>query len=346
MLVDGNIGGTIDGTSGADIAELDAQVESADRIGFDGVWTTEVGRDPFLPLALAARRAPRLGVGTAVAVAFARNPMTVAVAANDVQCMSAGRFTLGLGSQVKAHITRRFGMPWSEPAARMGEFISAVRAIWNCWQSGAELDFRGDFYQHTLMTPMFSPPPNPWGTPPILLAAVGARMTATAAEVADGLIVHGFTSERYLREVTTPTVSASLRRSGRERSGFTISYPGLVATGGDEQSFSAAVTEVRRQIAFYGATPAYRSVLELHGWGDLHTDLHKLSRDGQWAAMTDLIDDTVLNTFAVVGEPTEAGAEVRRRFDGLVDRFTLYTPYTIAESVRTAVVDAVHGDER
>lgn len=342
MLVDGNIGGTIDGTDGADIAELERQVGAADRLGFDGVWTTEISRDPFLPLALAARSSVRLTLGTAVAVALARSPMTVAGTAYDLQSLCAGRFVLGLGTQVKAHITRRFGMPWSQPAARMAEFVAAVRAIWECWQSGSALDFRGDFYQHTLMTPMFSPPPSPWDTPPILLAAVGSRMTATAAEVADGLILHSFTSARYLREVTTAAVLGGLRTAGRTRSGFTISYPGLVATGGDERSFAKAVDAVRRQIAFYGATPAYRPVLELHGWADLHTELHRLSRDGRWAVMADLIDDTVLQTFAVVGEPETAGAEIGKRFGGVVDRFTLSTPYPLEESVRAAVVDAVH----
>ncbi|WP_109526722.1 MULTISPECIES: LLM class F420-dependent oxidoreductase [Nocardia] len=342
MLVDGNFGGVIDGTAGGDLADLDEQIAAADRAGLDGIWTTEISRDPFLPLALAARQSTRLTLGTAIAVAFARNPMTVAVTANDLHCLSGGRFVLGLGTQVRAHITRRFGMPWSAPAARMREFVLAVRAIWSCWEHGTELDFRGDFYQHTLMTPMFRPQLSPWGTPPVLLAAVGAEMTRTAAEVGDGLIVHALTSERFLREVTMPIVSGGLRKSSRERGEFTISLPGLVATGSDDRALEVAVRAVREQIAFYGATPAYRAVLDLHGWGDLHTELHRMSKAGQWSTMPDLIDDTVLGTFAVVGDPEHVGAEIRRRFDGLVDRFTLYTPYPMADSVRARVVDAVH----
>jgi probable F420-dependent oxidoreductase len=334
MLVDGNIGGVTDGTEGGSIAEIDAQVAQARHAGLDGLWTTETSRDPFLPLLLAAERAPGLTIGTAVAVAFARSPMTLAVSANDLHAMSGGRFVLGLGSQVAAHVTRRFSMPWSAPAARMREFVLALRAIWTSWQTGERLHFTGEFYSHTLMPPLFRPAPNPHGTPPVLVAAVGPLMTRVAVEVADGLLVHSLTSERYLREVTLPQV---------DRPDFTISYPGLVATGADEQSFTAAVAKVREQIAFYAATPAYRAVLDLHGWGDLHTELHRLSRRGDWQTMTGLVDDTVLATFAVVGEPAAAGAEIARRYSGLVDRFTLYTPYPLDDATRAVVVSAIRG---
>jgi probable F420-dependent oxidoreductase len=342
MRVDGNIGGSIDGTGGADLAGISDQVAAAERVGYDGVWTTEVSRDPFLPLLLAADRSQGLTLGTAVAIAFARNPMTVATIANDLQAFSSGRFVLGLGSQIKAHVQRRFSMPWSEPAGRMREFVLALRAIWISWQDGGRLDFRGDFYQHTLMTPMFSPEPNPWGPPPVVLAAVGPRMTSTAAEVADGLIVHGFTTERYLREVTMPLVRAGLHRSGRARDGFTICYPGLLATGDTERDLETAAAAVREQLAFYGATPAYRAVLDLHGWGDLHTELHRLSVRGDWSTMTGLIDDTVLHTFAVVGEPDRIGAEIYRRFGDIVDRYTLYAPYELDEQLRRRVVSSLH----
>ena len=334
MLVDGNIGGVTDGTAGGNIAEIDAQVAQARRAGLDGVWTTETSRDPFLPLLLAAERAPGMTIGTAVAVAFARNPMTLAATANDLHAMSGGRFVLGLGSQVAAHITRRFSMPWSAPAARMREFVLAMRAIWNSWQTGERLHFTGEFYSHTLMPPLFRPEPNPHGSPPILVAAVGPKMTRVAAEVADGLLVHSLTSERYLREVTIPLI-------GERRAQFTVSYPGLVATGADEPGLTAAIAKVREQIAFYAATPAYRAVLELHGWGDLHTELHRLSRRGDWGAMTGLVDDAVLDAFAVVGEPAAAGAEIARRYSGLADRFTLYTPYPLDERTRATVVAAV-----
>ena len=342
MKVDGNIGGGIDGTGGGDLDVIAGQVAAAERTGYDGVWTTEVSHDPFLPLLLAADRSPGLMLGTAVAVAFARSPMTVATAANDLQSLSSGRFVLGLGSQVKAHVERRFSMPWSEPAARMREFVLALRAIWASWQDGGQLDFCGEFYRHTLMTPMFTPDPNPWGPPPVLLAAVGPRMTQVAAEVADGLIVHGFTTERYLREVTWPIIEAGLSTSGRGRDRFTISYPGLLATGETDAAMAAAIAAVRGQIAFYGATPAYRPVLDLHGWGDLHDELHQLSRRGGWAAMADLVDDTVLNTFAVVATPDQAGPEIQRRYGDLIDRYTLYAPYALDDEVRRRVVTGLH----
>jgi probable F420-dependent oxidoreductase len=341
VYADGNIGGSIDGTGGAELSTLADQVGAAQRIGFDGLWSTEVSRDPFLPLALAAEKAPTLQLGTAVAVAFARNPMSMAVVANDLNTLSAGRFVLGLGSQIQAHIVRRFSMEWSAPADRMREYIAALRAIWHSWQTGERLDFRGAHYQHTLMTPMFSPGPSSYGPPPVLLAAVGPKMTTVAAEAADGLLVHGFTTQRYLREVTVPLIEAGLHATGRTRGDFTISYPGLVVTGADEAEFDEAVAQVRRQIAFYGATPAYRAVLDLHGWGDLHTELHRLSKSGDWATMTGLIDDEVLNSFAVVGEPEIIGSEIVRRFHGLIDRFTLYTPYPLDEAAKATVVEGI-----
>jgi probable F420-dependent oxidoreductase len=333
MLVDGNIGG--------DLAGIDAQVARARRAGLDGVWTTETAHDPFLPLLLAAERAPGLTVGTGVAIAFARSPMTLAATANDLHARSGGRFVLGLGSQVQAHITRRFSMPWSAPAARMREFVLALRAIWAAWQSGERLYFRGEYYSHTLLPPLFRPDPNPYGPPPVVLAAVGPRMTRVAAEIADGLLVHSFTTERYLREVTLPAV-AEHRPPGAP---FTICYPGLVATGADEESYEAAVAAVRRQIAFYGATPAYRPVLEHHGWADLHTELQRLSRRGDWDTMTGLVDDDVLAAFAVTGEPAAAGAEIARRYGDVVERFTLAAPYPLEEQAYRSLVAAVRAAE-
>ena len=340
MRVDSNIGGSIDGTGGAELAVIDAQVRSAERIGFDGVWSTEVSRDPFLPLLLAADRSSTLQLGTAVAVAFARSPMTLAAVANDLNTFSRGRFVLGLGSQIQAHIQRRFSMPWSAPAERMREYLAALRAIWSCWQTGEKLDFRGEFYQHTLMTPMFCPEPNPFGPPKVLVAAVGPKMTEVAAE-SDGLLVHGFTTARYLRDVTMPTIETVLLRTGRTRADFTTSYPGLIVTGTTEAEVLEAEKRVRHQIAFYGSTPAYRAVLDLHGWGDLHLELNRLSKVGDWASMTSLVDDEVLNTFAVVAEPKDVGAEIVRRFDGLVDRFTLYTPYPLDDVVRSDIVEGI-----
>ena len=344
MLIDVNIGGSIDGTRGGDLEELENQVALAERVGCDAVWSTEVGRDPFLPLALAARQSRTLTLGTAVAVAFARNPMTVAASANDLQALSSGRFILGLGSQVKAHITRRFAMPWSDPAERMTEFIDALRAIWGCWNDGERLQFEGRFYRHTLMTPMFSPPPHRWGAPPVVLAAVGPRMNAVAGESADGVIVHSFMTERHLREVTLPQVMAGRERAPSHREDFTVCFPGLVATGETEEEQRTALEAVRSQIAFYGATPAYRSVLDLHGWGDLHEELHRLSVAKRWTEMTALVEDEVLEEFAALGSPSEAGAIVRKRFSGVVDRFTLYAPYPMTETTRHALVAAARSD--
>ncbi|CUU59792.1 probable F420-dependent oxidoreductase, MSMEG_2256 family [Parafrankia irregularis] len=341
MRVDANIGGAGDGVGDATISAVADQVHQAERVGFDGVWAPEINRDPFLPLLIAADRSSRLDLGSAIAVAFARNPMSTAMIANDLAGYSSGRFILGLGSQVRPHIERRFGMPWSAPAARMREFVLALRAIWRSWYDGEPLDFRGEIYQHTLMTPMFSPRPNPLGPPPVMVAAVGPKMTAVAAEVADGMLIHGFTTERYLREVTVPEVKSVLHAHGRSREQFTLSYPGFVVTGADERSIRQGIAATRRRIAFYGSTPAYRGVLDLHGWGDLHVELHRLSRRNEWAAMADLVDDTVLNAFAVVGEPAEVAKEIRRRFEGLVDRFTLYLPDELPEQTQHEVVAGI-----
>jgi probable F420-dependent oxidoreductase len=319
MLVDGGIG--------FDPDDVASQAQRAEEDGYAGVWCAETAHDPFIPLALAARQTGRLEVGTGIAVAFARNPMSMAVVANDCQLYARGRFLLGLGSQIKPHITKRFSMPWSHPAARMREYISAMRAIWACWHDGAPLDFRGDFYTHRLMTPFFNPGENPYGPPKVFLAAVGPLMTEVAGEVADGLLVHGFTTERYLRDVTLPAYARGLDRAGRARAEVQISYPAMVVTGEDEDQTAAAAQAIRTQIAFYGSTPAYLPVLELHGWGDLHRELNRLSKQGQWAEMASLIDDEVLGTFAVVAEPDQVATRLRQRFGDVIDRISFYAPY-------------------
>jgi len=301
-----------------------------EKADYDGLWSSESAHDPFLPLVLAAEHTERTQLGTAIAVAFARSPMPLAYTAHDLQAYSGGRFILGLGSQVKPHIERRFGMPWSHPAPRMREFIEALRAIWSAWNEGTKLSFRGDFYQHTLMTPFFSPPPAPGGAPRVFLAAVGEAMTAVAGEVADGLLVHAFATERYLREVTLPALHRGLTASGRSRTDVEVSLLAMIATGRTEEKMARAVAGVRQQIAFYGSTPAYRGVLDRHGWGGLGDELNALSkssREGKWEAMGGLIDDDVLHAFAVVGEPAEAAAQIRRRFGGLIDRVSFYAPY-------------------
>jgi probable F420-dependent oxidoreductase len=306
---------------------------AAQQAGYAGAWTSEIKHDPFVALGLAAVATDTIELGTSIALAFARNPMSLAVQANDVQLLSRGRLLLGLGSQIRPHITRRFSMPWSHPAPRMREFILALRAIWQCWNEGVKLDFRGEFYKHTLMTPFFNPGPNPYGAPRVLLAGVGDGMTAVAGEVADGFLCHGFTTERYLREVTVP----ALARSGRLE-GFEVSGSPFVATGRNEAELEAACRGVREQIAFYGSTPAYRAVLALHGWAGLSDELHELSRQGRWKDMGTIIDDDVLNTFAVVAEPGQVAAELLRRYGDLMTRMSLYTPYDIGAEVTAPIV--------
>ena len=308
----------------ADVREAAARGEQA---GYGALWTAETQHDPFVTLTLAATVTKNVKLGSAIALAFARNPMSLAVQANDVQLISGGRLLLGLGSQVKTHITRRFSMPWSHPAARMREYVLALQAIWACWNEGTRLAFRGDFYTHTVMTPFFSPGPSPFGPPPVFLAGVGPAMTAVAGEVADGFLCHGFTTERYLREVTLPALAEGRRRGGTARAGFEVAGSPLVATGRTEQELAAAVLGVRGQIAFYGSTPAYRPVLERHGWGALADELHTLSRTGRWDDMAALIDDDVLTAFAVVAEPDRVAPELLRRYGDIMTRMTLYTPY-------------------
>ncbi|WP_027934704.1 TIGR03617 family F420-dependent LLM class oxidoreductase [Amycolatopsis thermoflava] len=318
-------------------ADCRETMRRAERDGFDGVWNTEVKHDPFLPLALGATVTERVTLGTAIAVAFARNPMTVAQTANDLQELSGGRLLLGLGTQIKTHVTRRFSMPWSQPAARMREFVLALRAIWDSWQTGARLNFRGEFYTHTVMTPMFTPPPHPYGPPKVLLAGVGEGMTRAAGEVADGFLCHGFTTERYLREVTVPAL-----RSGRSSlDGFELVGSPMVVTGRTDAEIAAALAGTRRQIAFYGSTPAYRGVLELHDRGELGDELHRLSRRGEWERMGTLVDDELLAAIAVVGKPDEVAAEVRRRYGDLFTRATLYLPYEAEPGLVAEVAAAV-----
>ncbi len=319
----------VDGGIGFDPSGVVESARRAEASGYDGVWTAETAHDPFLPLVLAAEHTERLQLGTGIAVAFARNPMNLAMLANDLQTMSKGRFMLGLGSQIKPHIEKRFSMPWSHPAPRMRELVLAMRAIWASWSGSSRLAFRGEFYRHTLMTPMFDPGPNPYGNPKVFLAAVGERMTEVAGEVADGLLAHAFTTERYLREITGPALERGLSRAGKSRADVELSYPGMVVTGTTEAEWAAATKAVKVQLAFYGSTPAYRPVLELHGWGDLQDELNTLSKRGAWTEMARLIDDDMLNTFAVVGELDEIPGKVLERFGDIVDRFSFYAPYQL-----------------
>ncbi len=308
----------LDALMGAGMDGAGAAAARAERIGCDGVMVPEVAHDPFLPLALAADATSSIRLATGIAVAFARNPMRVAVTASDLHRFSNGRFALGLGSQVRAHITRRFSMEWSDPAKRMAEFIRAVRAIWDAWETRTPLDFRGDYYQHTLMTPMFDHGPSPCGWPTIHLAAVGPAMTKVAGAVSDGLLCHGFTTEAYLRDVTIPTLGRGLAEANRAREEVEVSLPAMCAIATDDDA--PAIAAARSTISFYGSTPAYRPVLEHHGWGALGDELHQLSREGRWDEMGGLVDDEVLHTFYAVGSVDEVATALLTRFGDVVDR--------------------------
>jgi probable F420-dependent oxidoreductase len=292
----------------------------AEEIGFDGAWSNENQGDAFLPLTLAAAATERIALGPSVAIAFSRTPMTVAYLAADLHRFSGGRFVLGLGSQIRPHIEKRFAMPWSEPAARMREFVQALRAIWRSWDEGEPLRFEGRFYRHTLMTPHFSPPPSTHGTPPVYLAAVGPLMTRVAGEVADGVLTHPFLTERYLREIMLPALEAGRAAAGATLAGFEIGLSSFVALD------DADVEAVRRQISFYGSTPAYRPVLELHGWGDLQQELNVLSKQGRWDDMVGVVDDDVLRAMCPVGTAAEVAAELQRRYGSLAQRVRFNRP--------------------
>jgi probable F420-dependent oxidoreductase len=302
------------------LARVAGAAGALERDGYDGGWAAETSHDPFLPLLLAAEHTSRLELGTNIAVAFARNPMIVANIGWDLQEYSKGRFILGLGTQIQPHIEKRFSMPWSHPARRMGEFVSALHAIWSAWKNGTKLRFEGDFYTHKIMTPMFTPDPHPYPAPKIFLAAVGEAMTEVCGEVADGHLGHPMVSKRYLDEVTVPVLLRGLQRSGRDRGDFEVSAEVMVATGANDDELATAMAATRKQIAFYGSTPAYRRVLELHGWGDLHAELNRLSKEGEWDGMASLVDDEMLCAFAVVGPVDTIAEALRKRCDGVVDR--------------------------
>jgi probable F420-dependent oxidoreductase len=310
-----------------DLQQTRQSARDAEAAGYDGVWTAEASHDPFFPLLLAAEHTERVDLATGIAVAFARNPMTLANVGYDLQKYSRGRFILGLGSQVRAHITKRYSMEWSHPAPRMREMITAIKTIWDCWNDGTKLEFRGDYYQHTLMTPLFNPGPNPYGNAKIMLAGVGELMSEVAGEVADGLLCHGFTTDSYLHSVTIPALERGLAKSGRSIGDLEISCLAFVVTGANEEEFEQAAAGVRQQIAFYGSTPAYRAVLDHHGWGDLQDDLNRLSKEGKWQEMSTLIDDDMLNTFAVVGEPEKIAPELSKRYGDVISRMSFYAPY-------------------
>jgi probable F420-dependent oxidoreductase len=306
-----------------DLAAVPDAVRRLEALGYDGTFTFEGPHDAFFPLVLAAEHSRRLMLATAIAVAFPRSPMHLAHMGHDLQLASQGRFVLGLGTQIRTHVEKRYGAVWSRPVARMREMVAAIRAVWRCWNEGERLDFRGDFYRLTLMTPLFSPRKSPWGPPPIFLAGVGAAMTRMVGEVADGLFVHPLNSPEFLRAVTLPALEQGLAKGGRRRDALAVDCQTLVVTGFTEEEFREAENATRMQLAFYGSTPQYRCVLDVHGWGAMQEELRALSKAGRWVEMGALIDDRMLDTFAIRCEPHELPARLAARLGGLVERASL-----------------------
>jgi probable F420-dependent oxidoreductase len=299
----------------------------AEDLGFDALWSTESKHDPFLPLAAAATTTQQLKLGTAIAVAFPRSPTITAHTAWDLQTSSKGRFILGLGTQVKGHNVRRFGVPWESPAKKLRELILALHAIWDCWQNGTPLKVAGEFYQLSLMTPAFSPEPQPYGRPPIYIAGVNPLMCRLAGEVCEGFHVHPMHTVKYLREVALPHIDAGAARAGRSRQDVSLSSLVFVITGDTSQEMSAARERVRSQIAFYASTRNYRVVLDTHGWGETFNRLNKKAAQGAWSDMAQEITDEMLQHFAVEGQPAEIPDKLQAKYDGILDRLTFYHPF-------------------
>lgn len=315
------------------------QAKLLKEAGASGVFTFEGPFDVFTPLVLASS-VDGLDLMSNVAIAFPRNPIQLAHQANDLQLLSKGRFVLGLGTQVRAQIEKRYGTEFDRPVKRMTEMVGALRAIFATWNDGERLDFRGEYHRHTLMTPTFNPGPNPYGPPPIYLGALGPRLTRATAEVADGLLVMPFGSKRFLHGTTLPAVRDGLAKAGRSADDFTV-IPEIivsVASGRDDDHAST-----RMLLAFYGSTPAYRPVLDAHGWGDLQPELNAMSKQGRWQEMAALIDDEMLHTIAACGTPAEIAAHIRDRIDGVSDSICLYQPGPIAVDALAEIVDALGG---
>jgi probable F420-dependent oxidoreductase len=310
-----------------DLRAIPDYARKAEDLGFGALWAAETKHDAFLPLAVAATSTSRIALGTAIAIAFARSPMVLAQIAWDLQKASRGRFTLGLGTQVKAHNERRFSVKWEPPGPRLREVVAALRAIWNTWQTKAPLDFRGKAYRFDLMTPFFDPGPIEHPRIPIYLAGVNPYMAGLAGEVADGLHIHSFHSAKYLREVLHPAAAEGLRRAGRSRLDFTFRASTMVIVGDTRAEIEEQKQQVKQQIAFYASTRTYAAVLAAHGLEGLSPHLHAKSLEGDWKGMADLISDAMLDDFAVVGSWSEIGARIRERFSGLYDCTQLYPTF-------------------
>jgi len=333
----------LDLTYHGDPAGIVAVARAIEERGGDGaLYVPEGNHDAFVYLTLAAVNTERLRLGTSIALAFARSPMAMAYPAYDVHRLAGGRMVLGLGSQIKPHIERRYSMPWSRPADRMQEYIHALRAIWDSWQTGSVLDFRGDFYTHTLMPPLFNPGPLEFPSPEIWLAGVGPRMVAAAGAVADGFICHPLLSRSYLADALHPALAAGRASTGSERP-FTVAAMAMVTTGRTEEGLADAIAGTKRQIGFYASTPAYKPVLDHHGWGELHGVANRFTKEGRWTELGDLVDDEILQTLAVVGELDAVGNAMRARFDGLAERIILSIPYRADDLLGLDIATAAGG---
>jgi probable F420-dependent oxidoreductase len=310
-----------------DLPSIADYARKVEAMGYDCLWSSETQHDPFLPLAVASGVTDTIKLGTAIAVAFPRSPMILAHIAWDLQHASDGRFILGLGTQVKGHNERRFSVPFESPGPKLREIIQALRAIWDCWQNGTKLDFKGTFYRFNLMTPFFNPGPIEHPRIPIYIAGVNRYMCRLAGEVCDGLHVHPFNSPTYLREYVNPAVAEGLAQSGRSRADFTFVTSTFVVLGDTEAEQREARQAVKQQIAFYASTRTYEPVLAAHGWQDLIPHLHRKSVEGDWKGMADLVTDEMVDTYAVTGTYETIGAKIRERYTGLLDRTSFYQPH-------------------
>jgi len=308
------------------------EARRAEATGFDGLWTVEAGCDPFLPLIQAASATRELELGTSIAVAFGRSPLSMAQVAWDLQRASGGRMRLGLGTQVRAHVERRYSMPFEHPAARITDYVRCVRAIWNCFQTGATPSYQGRFYQFTLMNPMFSGGPIDRPDIPIYLAGVNPRMCRAAGEVADGFHVHPMHSVGYLRDVVMPALDEGAKLRGKRGTDLELYAPIFVVTGETRQERDRSEASVRRQISFYGSTPSYRTLLEYHDLGALGRELSQRARRGDWEEMPKLIPDELVEQIAVIASPAELPATLRRRYDGILARLSLYFPISSGDA--------------
>jgi len=307
--------------------EVPAIARQAEAMGFDALWMAETSHNPFLPLAIAAEHTTRIELGTAIAIAFARSPMVLANIGWDLAAQSGGRFIMGLGTQVKAHNERRFSVTWESPGPKLREVILSLRAIWDCWQDGTRLNFRGQFYTFTLMSPFFNPGPIEHPDIPIYIAGVNRYLCRLAGELCQGFHVHPLHTVKYLQEVTLPSVEQGLAKSGRTRSDIELSSAVFVITGANEDEMAAAREQVRAQVAFYASTPSYRPVMEIHGWGETGQRLSAMAARRKWAEMPMLITDAMLEHFAVTGSYDEIAQQAKARYEGLLDRVTFYVPF-------------------